>query len=185
VTIGNVLRLEDTFCERANDITASNKLSGSSKIRDSLSPQPGYKVRRVSSTIFQGADFVHIGGADSEYRHLATCSADHSIKLWSTSNYEYTLERTLTGHQRWVWDAAFSADSAYLVTGKSIYFQAGPRLNGQKHHPIMRRGCGISHLGRRCGSTMGTTGIYIQPYLIALICCRAAVCCALNDINLA
>jgi WD40 repeat protein len=31
---------------------------------------------------------------------------------------EYQLERTLEGHQRWVWDAAFSADSAYLVTGR-------------------------------------------------------------------
>lgn len=54
------------------------------------------------------------------HRHLATCSADHTIKIWSTANYEYTLERTLTGHQRWVWDAAFSADSAYLVTGGSL-----------------------------------------------------------------
>ncbi|CAD6575329.1 MAG: TOR complex subunit lst8, partial [Tremellales sp. Tagirdzhanova-0007] len=52
-------------------------------------------------------------------KHLATCSADTTIKLWSTSNYEYTLERTLAGHQRWVWDAAFSADSAYLVTASS------------------------------------------------------------------
>jgi len=26
----------------------------------------------------------------------------------------------LEGHQRWVWDAAFSADSAYLVTGSSF-----------------------------------------------------------------
>lgn len=51
-------------------------------------------------------------------RHLATCSADHTVKIWSTANYEYNLERTLTGHQRWVWDAAFSADSAYLVTGE-------------------------------------------------------------------
>lgn len=51
-------------------------------------------------------------------RHLATCSADSTIKLWSTAGFEYVLERTLTGHQRWVWDAAFSADSAYLVTGE-------------------------------------------------------------------
>lgn len=25
----------------------------------------------------------------------------------------------MEGHQRWVWDCAFSADSAYLVTGRS------------------------------------------------------------------
>lgn len=52
-------------------------------------------------------------------RHLATCSADTTVKIWSTSRYEFALEKTLVGHQRWVWDAAFSADSAYLVTGKS------------------------------------------------------------------
>lgn len=52
-------------------------------------------------------------------RHLATCSADTTVKLWSTKDYDYTLDRTLEGHQRWVWDAAFSADSAYLVTASS------------------------------------------------------------------
>ena len=29
------------------------------------------------------------------------------------------LEKTLAQHQRWVWDACFSADSAYLVTASS------------------------------------------------------------------
>jgi G protein beta subunit-like protein len=52
-------------------------------------------------------------------RHLATCSADTTVKLWSTKDYDYNLERTLEGHQRWVWDTAFSADSAYLVTASS------------------------------------------------------------------
>ena len=46
---------------------------------------------------------------------LATASADHTVKIWNTTNF--TLEKTLTGHQRWVWDCSFSADSAYLVTG--------------------------------------------------------------------
>ncbi|ORY52382.1 putative intracellular transport protein [Rhizoclosmatium globosum] len=31
----------------------------------------------------------------------------------------FELEKTLKGHSRWVWDVAFSADSAYLVTGSS------------------------------------------------------------------
>jgi WD40 repeat protein len=44
------------------------------------------------------------------------------VKIWSiSSNYEFKLEKVLQGHQRWVWDCAFSADSAYLVTG-----EAGP-----------------------------------------------------------
>lgn len=53
-------------------------------------------------------------------RHLATCSADSTVRLWSTLNYDYVPEKTLKGHQRWVWDAAFSADSAYLVTGELL-----------------------------------------------------------------
>jgi G protein beta subunit-like protein len=32
------------------------------------------------------------------------------------------LEATLTNHQRWVWDCAFSADSAYLVTVCSDHY---------------------------------------------------------------
>lgn len=47
---------------------------------------------------------------------LATTSADHTVKLWNVK--DFSLIKTLTGHQRWVWDCAFSADSAYLVTGK-------------------------------------------------------------------
>ncbi|KAI8853062.1 WD40-repeat-containing domain protein [Chytridium lagenaria] len=51
---------------------------------------------------------------------LATCSADHTVKVWSaTSDNTFVHEKTLGGHSRWVWDAAFSADSAYLVTGSS------------------------------------------------------------------
>ncbi len=50
-------------------------------------------------------------------RLLATCSADNTAKIWNAGkNFELLL--TLQGHQRWVWDCAFSADSAYLVTGK-------------------------------------------------------------------
>ncbi|KAJ3385884.1 TOR complex subunit lst8, partial [Lobulomyces angularis] len=102
-------------------------------------------------------------------RTLATCSADHTIKIWSMfpnsatlskrlskmelndaakqpallteSNIqtsenattfqsqqgsnegktqpEIVLDKTLTGHQRWVWDCCFSADSAYLVSASS------------------------------------------------------------------
>lgn len=52
-------------------------------------------------------------------RYLATCSADTTVKIWSISqNYELKQEKVLQGHQRWVWDCAFSADSAYLVTGE-------------------------------------------------------------------
>src|SRR5271169_6384459 len=58
----------------------------------------------------------------SDVKHLATCSADTTVKIWSTdmANDAFRLETRLEGHQRWVWDCAFSADSAYLVTGSPL-----------------------------------------------------------------
>jgi G protein beta subunit-like protein len=54
-----------------------------------------------------------------DVKHLATCSADTTVKIWSATNHEFKLDKELKGHQRWVWDCAFSADSAYLVTASS------------------------------------------------------------------
>ncbi|ODV61270.1 TOR complex subunit LST8 [Ascoidea rubescens DSM 1968] len=54
----------------------------------------------------------------SDRKYLATCSADHSAKVWNLDN-DFSLVQSLTGHAGWVWDCAFSADSAYLVTGSS------------------------------------------------------------------
>ncbi|KAL5345984.1 hypothetical protein V498_00145 [Pseudogymnoascus sp. VKM F-4517 (FW-2822)] len=72
-----------------------------------------------------------------DVKHLATCSADHTAKIWEVKDLDkmiptpgseppspvpFKLESTLTGHQRWVWDCAFSADSAYLVTACSDHY---------------------------------------------------------------
>ncbi|CAX40139.1 WD repeat-containing protein, putative [Candida dubliniensis CD36] len=57
----------------------------------------------------------------TDMKHLATCSADHTARIWSTEQ-NFNLETTLQGHQRWVWDCAFSADSAYLVTACSDHY---------------------------------------------------------------
>jgi target of rapamycin complex subunit LST8 len=46
--------------------------------------------------------------------------------------YPYPLEATLTGHQRWVWDCAFSADSAYLVTACSDHYARLWELHSQQ-----------------------------------------------------
>ncbi|KAI1477470.1 quinon protein alcohol dehydrogenase-like superfamily [Daldinia eschscholtzii] len=113
-----------------------------------------------------------------DVKKLATCSADHTAKIWEVSNvtgtssdessssslsnvpgangngntngingYDkpnddnnapggepkpYTLEATLTGHQRWVWDCAFSADSAYLVTACSDHYARLWELHSQQ-----------------------------------------------------
>lgn len=50
-------------------------------------------------------------------RYLATTSSDKTVKIWNVDGF--TLERTLEGHQRWVWDCVFSVDGAFLVTASS------------------------------------------------------------------
>lgn len=75
-----------------------------------------------------------------DVRHLATCSADHNARIWSVDptaphnvkgnenlpterdSNAFPLESSLESHQRWVWDCAFSADSAYLVTASSDHY---------------------------------------------------------------
>eukprot|EP00245_Coleochaete_scutata_P006035 TRINITY_DN20147_c0_g1_i1.p1 TRINITY_DN20147_c0_g1~~TRINITY_DN20147_c0_g1_i1.p1 ORF type:complete len:330 (+),score=45.78 TRINITY_DN20147_c0_g1_i1:270-1259(+) len=55
--------------------------------------------------------------ADDPNRWLATCSADGTVNIWNPETFK--LEKTLAGHQRWVWDCVFSVDGAYLVTASS------------------------------------------------------------------
>ena len=47
-------------------------------------------------------------------RHLCTTGSDGTAKLWDTTTWE--LSQNLNKHTKWVWDAAFCADSSYLVT---------------------------------------------------------------------
>ncbi|CAK8684710.1 unnamed protein product [Clavelina lepadiformis] len=56
---------------------------------------------------------------------LATTSADQSVKIWQTSNFQ--LLSTLKPHypdpaeppHGWMWDCDFSADSQFIVTASS------------------------------------------------------------------
>lgn len=71
-----------------------------------------------------------------DVNHLATCSADHTARIFkvdlertyaagddaTNSEQAFECEQDLDGHQRWVWDCAFSADSAYLVTACSDHY---------------------------------------------------------------
>jgi target of rapamycin complex subunit LST8 len=47
--------------------------------------------------------------------------SDGLIKNWSidSQNNSINLSSTLSGHNNWVWDAAFSADSSFILTGSS------------------------------------------------------------------
>jgi target of rapamycin complex subunit LST8 len=51
---------------------------------------------------------------------VVTTSADHTIRQWGIGTSQQGEQmRCLTQHQRWVWDAVFSADSSYLVSASS------------------------------------------------------------------
>jgi G protein beta subunit-like protein len=58
-------------------------------------------------------------------KHIATCSADKKIHLWTlkpTANerdLQFELSKTLKGHNKWVWDCDFSCDSAYLISAST------------------------------------------------------------------
>ncbi|KAJ1326307.1 target of rapamycin complex subunit LST8 [Microdochium nivale] len=81
-----------------------------------------------------------------DVKKLATCSADHTAKIWEvdvasdSAGFQgaagepkpFPLEATLSGHQRWVWDCAFSADSAYLVTACSDHYARLWELHSQQ-----------------------------------------------------
>lgn len=50
-------------------------------------------------------------------RLLVTTSGDQTARVWKTSDFSLVQELK-HDYQRWVWDAAFSADSQYVFTGK-------------------------------------------------------------------
>ena len=49
--------------------------------------------------------------------------SDGLVKNWSIdssqSTKSFSQSSTLIGHANWVWDAAFSADSSFILTGAS------------------------------------------------------------------
>jgi len=49
---------------------------------------------------------------------LATCSSDSTVRLWDLTN-QCRLQKTLSGHKKWVWDCTYNSDSSYLVTSSS------------------------------------------------------------------
>ncbi|ELP88700.1 WD repeat-containing protein pop3, putative [Entamoeba invadens IP1] len=50
--------------------------------------------------------------------NLATASADRTIKIWKTRQ-NYSLAKTLSGHNGWVWDVCFSNNSEYIISAST------------------------------------------------------------------
>lgn len=132
--IGCRLRLDDSARTRLHRSAAKNPLPGALAL-----PHPGPRLARYQVRPF----FLHPSSLhwltrthSRSRRQLATCSADTTIKIWTPTGLPtaldgsplpgrggiadgtgYQLDKVLQGHQRWVWDMAYSADSAYLVSG--------------------------------------------------------------------
>eukprot|EP00768_Dysnectes_brevis_P002751 gnl/Dysnectes_brevis/2024_a2334_1089.p1 GENE.gnl/Dysnectes_brevis/2024_a2334_1089~~gnl/Dysnectes_brevis/2024_a2334_1089.p1 ORF type:complete len:325 (+),score=85.01 gnl/Dysnectes_brevis/2024_a2334_1089:31-975(+) len=91
-----------------------------------------YQVTRGSpygqkvASIQAHADLVSKVRFSPDGRFLASCSADHTCKIWNVGGEDYLSHRCTLGgrgdregHSKWVWDCAFSADSLFVVTASS------------------------------------------------------------------
>ncbi|KAG2259279.1 hypothetical protein Bca52824_078573 [Brassica carinata] len=113
-----------------------------------LVPEPDTAIRSLSVKgmgqywlLLTTVAHVIYGTSCVEVRYLATASSDKTVKIWNVDNF--TLDKVLTGmismylisisfsssklnhqsyltgHQRWVWDCAFSVDAKFLFTASS------------------------------------------------------------------
>ena len=82
-------------------------------------------------------------------RLLVTTASDKTAKIWNAAR-GFPLEKTLAQHQRWVWDACFSADSAYLVTESSDHsarlwdLQSGSAIRYYSGHSLAVTCCALN-----------------------------------------
>lgn len=108
-----------------NGKTTSGSGSGSgSASSSSHSDDPENKdidERNQVLNIFNIGDSHHSTASSSESKH-PTFPAQPGGPPINPATATLFLETTLANHQRWVWDCAFSADSAYLVTVSSDHY---------------------------------------------------------------
>ncbi|TKY88497.1 hypothetical protein EX895_002485 [Sporisorium graminicola] len=95
-----------------------------SSIRDSRTlgrqrEAEGYSTRRLighSGPVY-GVDFDPVGGSASAPRHLLSCSADATARLWSLDTYSALV--AYRGHQHPVWDVQWSPIGTYFATASA------------------------------------------------------------------
>ncbi|CBQ73481.1 related to TAF5-TFIID and SAGA subunit [Sporisorium reilianum SRZ2] len=79
----------------------------------------GYSTRRLighSGPVY-GVDFDPVGGSASAPRHLLSCSADATARLWSLDTYSALV--AYRGHQHPVWDVQWSPIGTYFATASA------------------------------------------------------------------
>lgn len=116
----------------------SNSMSGTVYVWRLITVKDTTQVQPITNFHAHGTYITRVL-LSPDVRHIATCSADHTARIWQvdlsrartkTPDEEvpegkepgFEIEQELDGHQRWVWDCAFSADSAYLVTACSDHY---------------------------------------------------------------
>lgn len=107
---------------RPPPLPSNHEIPSTLKVSHTMSPQSQHPVSKNTVNAPYRV-FIHdkLLFPAHTHRYLATCSADATVRIWSIGrNWEFRLEKVLVGHQRWVWDCGFSADSAYLITGAYI-----------------------------------------------------------------
>lgn len=95
-----------------------------SSIRDRKTLQqhraPGTNTTRKligHSAPVYGVDFDPVGGSGSSPRHLLSCSADGTARLWSLDTYAALV--AYRGHQYPVWDVSWGPLGTYFVTASA------------------------------------------------------------------
>lgn len=101
---------------------ASNPAMGSAYA--GTSPQPPFATTtgmngKTLSTNTSGNTTANIANFNAT-NNTTGASAPNGVSAREPN--AFSLETTLTAHQCWVWDCAFSADSAYLVTACSDHY---------------------------------------------------------------
>lgn len=116
----------------------SNSMSGTVYVWRLVTVKDTTQVQPITNFHAHGTYITRVL-LSPDVRHIATCSADHTARIWQVDLSRartkspdeevqegkepgFEIEQELDGHQRWVWDCAFSADSAYLVTACSDHY---------------------------------------------------------------
>ncbi|CAL5873443.1 uncharacterized protein PFLUO_LOCUS7722 [Penicillium psychrofluorescens] len=115
--------IADWETKKAQGATAENNGSDAASTVSKPENQPR-DLLRIFDTPIQDRDLLRISNdtIPREESPQATFTAQPDGPPMDPANGTLFLETTLANHQRWVWDCAFSADSAYLVTVSSDHY---------------------------------------------------------------
>lgn len=95
---------------------ASPSLSSASAISSSSSSSLSNTVFTEISHFEAHKDVILRCAISPDQRLFITTSADSTSKLWDFDNYQLKFTLTEPTQEKWIWDAAFTRDSQFVVT---------------------------------------------------------------------